>query len=236
MIRMAEDTKKKQPKKKSEENPSKKSNLAKPINPWKIAFLALIGVLVGCLLFIGIRATQVREPDFDSSKTEKRSGNPVLTIQSDKEQINELIAFYLNDFQKNSEVTYDFYLENEAMLAGNFKILGHPIQFNLYFDPYVMDDGNVQLKAKSLSIGTLGLPIRDILQFVKRDYKLPDWVEVVPEEKYILLRLDKFQMQNGLFIRADKINLIDDDIRVSIYLPETADSSSKTTETSSSKE
>lgn len=233
---MTEDTKKKQPQKKNKEKQSKKSKMAKTINPWKLAFLGLIGVLVGFLLFIGIRATQVREPDFDSSKIAKRSGNPVLTIQSNKQQINELIAFYLDDFQKNSDVTYDFYLENEAMLAGNFKILGHPIQFNLYFDPYVMDNGNVQLKAKSLSIGTLGLPIRDILGFVQRDYNLPDWVEVMPEDKYILLRLDKFQMQNGLFIRADKINLIDDDIRVSIYLPETANSSSKTTETSSSNE
>ncbi|MBL1224644.1 YpmS family protein [Enterococcus sp. BWR-S5] len=233
---MAEETEKQQPEKKRKRNKQlKNDSTGKKINPWKIAFLAIIGVLAGIVLFIGIRVTQVREPDFDSSKAVQRSGNPVLTIQSNKQQINELIDFYLEDFQKGSEVTYDFYLENEAMLTGSFKILGHPIQFNLYFDPYVMDDGNVQLKAKSLSIGTLGLPIRDILASVQRDYKLPEWVEVMPEEKYILLRLDKFQMQNGLFIRADKINLIDDDIRVSIYLPEEATSnSSETTETSSS--
>lgn len=233
---MAEETEKQQPAKKRNRL-KKNSTTDKTLNPWKIAFLVLIGVLVGAVLFIGIRATQVREPDFDSSKAIKRGGNPVLTIQSNKQQINELISFYLEDFQKDSEVSYDFYLENEAMLTGSFKILGHPIQFNLYFDPYVMDDGNVQLKAKSLSIGTLGLPIKDILSFVQRDYNLPDWVEVVPDEKYILLRLDKFQMQNGLFIRADKINLIDDDIRVSIYLPEaTTDSSTATSETSSSEE
>ncbi|MHC5217568.1 YpmS family protein [Enterococcus sp. LJL128] len=197
-----------------------KKNKQKQINPWKVAFLSIVGIIVGCLLFIGIRMTQVREPDYKSSKTVERSGSPILSIQSNKEQINQLIEFFLEDFQKDSDISYDFYLENEAMLTGTFKVLGYPIQFNLYFDPYVMDDGNVQLKAKSLSVGTLGLPIKDILQFVQRDYKLPEWVEVNPDEKTILLRLDKFQMQNGLFIRADKINLIDDDIQISVYLPE----------------
>ena len=111
------------------------------------------------------------------------------------------------------------------MLNGTFEVLGYPIEFNLYFDPFVMNDGNVQLKAKSLSIGTLGLPIKEILKFVQRDYKLPSWVEVNPDDSTILLRLDQFRMQNGLFIRAEKINLVDDDIRMNIYLPK--DTSSK---------
>ena len=51
-------------------------------------------------------------------------------------------------------------------------MLGHDIPFYLYFDPYVMANGNVQLKAKSLSIGTLGLPIKEVLKFAKRSYKL----------------------------------------------------------------
>ena len=203
------------PKKKSVPNGAPK----KELNPWKIACLTIIGVLVGTLLFIGIRVTQVREPNYNSSQDRSKAGTQVLSIQSNKQQINDLIEFFLNDFQKDTDITYDFYLENEAMLTGTFKVLGYPIQFNLYFDPYVVDNGNVQLKAKSLSIGTLGLPIKDILGFVQRDYQLPSWVEVKPSEKYILLKLDEFELQNGLFIRAEKINLIDDDIRVNLYLP-----------------
>lgn len=98
-------------------------------------------------------------------------------------------------------------------------MLGHDIPFYLYFDPYVMANGNVQLKAKSLSIGTLGLPIKEVLKFAKRSYKLPKWVEINPDDQTVLLRLDQFRMQNGLFVRAEKINLVDDDIRMNIYLP-----------------
>jgi uncharacterized protein YpmS len=191
-----------------------------PINPWKIAFLVLIGTIVASLAFVFIRITQVREPNYKPvPELVEKEGTPVVSIQSNKKQVNALIDFYLSDFQKDSDITYQFYLENEAMLNGTFEVLGHPIQFYLYFDPYVMDDGNVQLKAKSLSIGTLGLPMKEILKFVERDYKLPSWVEVNPDDSTILLRLDQFRMQNGLFIRAEKINLVDDDIRMNIYLP-----------------
>ncbi|WP_086445523.1 YpmS family protein [Candidatus Enterococcus lemimoniae] len=192
----------------------------KTINHWKVAFIVLIGLIIGSAAFVFIRVTQVREPNYTPvPELVEKDGTPVIAIQSKKKQINALIDFYLGDFQKGSDITYKFYLENEAMLNGTFEVLGHPIQFYLYFDPYVMDNGNVQLKAKSLSIGTLGLPMKEILKFVQRDYKLPNWVEVNPDDSTVLLRLDQFRMQNGLFIRAEKINLVDDDIRMNIYLP-----------------
>lgn len=200
----------------------------KTINRWKVAFLVLIGIIIGSLAFIFVRVTQVREPNYKPvPELVEKDGTPVIAIQSDKKQVNALIDFYLKDFQKDSDITYKFYLENEAMLNGTFEVLGHPIQFYLYFDPYVMDNGNVQLKAKSLSIGTLGLPIKEILKFVQRDYKLPNWVEVNPEDSTVLLRLDQFRMQNGLFIRAEKINLVDDDIRMNIYLPKDSTDTTK---------
>lgn len=206
----------------------------KKVNKWKVAFLILAGLILGTLLFFTIRITQDREPNLTKTETiAEKDGTPVLSVQSNKKQVNALIDFYLEDFQANSDVKYKFYLENEALLNGTFDVLGHPIQFYLYFEPYVMDNGNIQLKAKSLSLGTLGLPIKEILKFVQRDYKLPKWVEVDPDEKTILLRLDQFQMQNGLFLKAEKINLVDDDISMTIYLPKETTQDTKTSESSS---
>ncbi|MBP2100313.1 YpmS family protein [Enterococcus rivorum] len=211
-----------------EKSVRKKKKVPQKVNRWKVAFLIMIGILIGTCAFIGLRVTQVREPNYRPAPIADRQGKPVLTMQSNKQQVNDLIDFFLSDFQEGSDIKYKFYLENEALLNGTFNVLGHPIQFYLYFDPYVMNDGNVQLKAKSLSIGTLGLPIKEILKFVQRDYKLPNWVEVDPSESLILLRLDQFRMQNGLFVRAEKINLVDDDIRMNIYLPkENNETSSK---------
>ena len=105
------------------------------------------------------------------------------------------------------------------MLTGEFEILTFPVTFYLYFDPYVMENGNVQLRAKSLSIGTLNLPVSEVMKMVKRNFKFPEWIEVNSEEQNIMIRLDKFQMGNGLFMKANRINLLDDEIQFSLYLP-----------------
>lgn len=190
------------------------------MNYWKIAFLVLVGILLGTTVFFASRVFQQRESGIsESAELVKRDGNPVLTINSNKSQVNQLIDFYLTDFQKDQEVKYNFELRNEALLTGQFKVLNFPITFYLYFDPYVTEEGNVQLKAKSLSIGTLDLPTSEVLKMIKRSFKFPEWIEVNADEQIILIRLDQFRMQNGLFIKANKINLVDDEIQMSLYLP-----------------
>lgn len=205
---------------KQETNDVDKKSPIKKMNYWKIAFLVLVGILLGTTVFFASRVFQQRESGIsESAELVKRDGNPVLTINSNKSQVNQLIDFYLTDFQKDQEVKYNFELRNEALLTGQFKVLNFPITFYLYFDPYVTEEGNVQLKAKSLSIGTLDLPTSEVLKMIKRSFKFPEWIEVNADEQIILIRLDQFRMQNGLFIKANKINLVDDEIQMSLYLP-----------------
>lgn len=197
-----------------------KSFSFKKINGWMVAFFVLLGVVVGSGIVVANRVLEPREVlKSNSAKLVERDGSPVVTIESTKQQVNELIAFYLQDYSEKSGLDYTFTLENQALLNGQFKVLGMPVNFYLYFDPYVMENGNVQLKAKSLSIGTLGVPIKEVMKLVKRSYKLPSWIEIKPSEGTVLIRLDQFRMQNGLFIKAEKIDLVDDEIKASLYLP-----------------
>lgn len=204
------------------ENEVKSEKINRPKkNKWKIAFLVLLGLLIGIDAFIFFRISQTRESNnLTKENITELAGTQVISLESNKEKVNALIDFYLREFQKDSEIKYDFYLEEEAMLNGTFQVLGYPIEFYIYFDPYVTDNGNIQLKANSLSIGMLELPIADILSFIQKEYKLPNWVEVNPEKSFIVLRLDKFDINNGLFVRAEQINLVDDIIQFSVYLPD----------------
>lgn len=197
-----------------------KSFSFKKINGWMVAFFVLLGVVVGSGIVVANRVLEPREVlTSNSAKLVEHDGSPVVTIESTKQQVNELIAFYLQDYSEKSGLDYTFTLEKQALLNGQFKVLGMPVNFYLYFDPYVMENGNVQLKAKSLSIGTLGVPIKEVMKLVKRSYKLPSWIEIKPSEGTVLIRLDQFRMQNGLFIKAEKIDLVDDEIKASLYLP-----------------
>ncbi|MDT2596096.1 YpmS family protein [Enterococcus dongliensis] len=194
--------------------------ITKKINGWKIAFLVLIGILLGSVLFATVRIFTVRETNLPpSSETTVPKGSPVLTMNTNKKKLNTVMAYFLNDLQKDSTVKYEFYLENQAMLKGEFKILGAKVEFYLYFDPYVMDNGNVQLKARDLSIGTLNLPVSQVMATVKRSYTFPKWVAIDPKDQTIVLKLNKFKLNNGMFIKANHIDLVGDDIQFGLYLP-----------------
>lgn len=193
----------------------------KLINKWKVAFFVLIALLLGGALLLVTRISQEREDlSIIETSNQLEKGVSVLNVRSNKEQINQLVDFYLTDLQKKSDQKYQFILKNEALLTGEFDILSFPVTFYLYFDPYVMDDGNVQLKAKSLSVGALGLPMNQVLKMIKSNSKIPEWIDIQPKEEMIVLRLDHFKLKNGIFFRADKLNLVEDEIQLSVYLPE----------------
>ena len=199
----------------------KKNVTLTKLNPWKAAFLFLVAVLIGGFLLLFTRLTQERENVSQIiAENVVREGDPVITINSNKEQVNHFVDFYLADLQKDAEQQYQFVLKNEALLTGEFDLLGFPVSFYLYFDPFVMANGNIQLKAKSLSIGALGLPINQVLKMIQNNSKIPEWIDIQPKEEMIILRLDQFELKNGMFFRADKINLVDNEIQLNVYLPE----------------
>ncbi|HRM23564.1 MAG: YpmS family protein [Enterococcus aquimarinus] len=199
----------------------KKNVTLTKLNPWKAAFLFLVAVLIGGFLLLFTRLTQERENVSQIiAENVVREGDPVITINSNKEQVNRFVDFYLADLQKDAEQQYQFVLKNEALLTGEFDLLGFPVSFYLYFDPFVMANGNIQLKAKSLSIGALGLPINQVLKMIQNNSEIPEWIDIQPKEEMIILRLDQFELKNGMFFRADKINLVDNKIQLNVYLPE----------------
>ena len=199
----------------------KKNVTLTKLNQWKAAFLFLVAVLIGGFLLLFTRLTQERENVSQIiAENVVREGDPVITINSNKEQVNRFVDFYLADLQKDAEQQYQFVLKNEALLTGEFDLLGFPVSFYLYFDPFVMANGNIQLKAKSLSIGALGLPINQVLKMIQNNSKIPEWIDIQPKEEMIILRLDQFELKNGMFFRADKINLVDNEIQLNVYLPE----------------
>lgn len=199
----------------------KKNVTLTKLNPWKAAFLFLVAVLIGVFLLLFTRLTQERENVSQIiAENVVREGDPVITINSNKEQVNRFVDFYLADLQKDAEQQYQFVLKNEALLTGEFDLLGFPVSFYLYFDPFVMANGNIQLKAKSLSIGALGLPINQVLKMIQNNSEIPEWIDIQPKEEMIILRFDQFELKNGMFFRADKINLVDNEIQLNVYLPE----------------
>ena len=189
----------------------------KHINYWKWTTLGLLAIIIAFCFVIGVRLSQERE-SVPSMPSISVKGDDIFTVTTTKKELNTLIGHYLKEINKKTPVDYQFTIENQALLTGKFEVLNFPMTFYLYFDPYVTEDGNIQLKAKSLSIGSLGVPMKEVLKMVKRSYDLPKFVEIYPDEKYVLIKLNKLQLSDNLYLKAKKIDLVNDEFQLVSYL------------------
>ena len=53
---------------------------------------------------------------------------------------------------------------------------------------------------------------------VKRSYDLPNFVEIYPSDKYVLIQLNKLELGDHLYVKAKKIDLVNDEIQLVSYL------------------
>lgn len=186
---------------------------------WQIIVIVILGIFISIAVVLGSRITAEREPASITKNSGTGSNEATFQVQLTKNQTNELINYYLAEFQKDSKVKYSFVLENQAMLQGMFPFMGYDINFYLYFDPTINEAGDVQLKAKSISIGTLSLPISELMKYVEKKFKLPSWVEVRNKEELIILHLNDFELKGGMYLGAEKIDLLGDEIKFNVFLP-----------------
>ncbi|CAM2806979.1 YpmS family protein [Latilactobacillus sakei] len=187
------------------------------INYWKYSFIVLLALVIGTLGFI---AYNVSAPQTKQVQTEKMiKADSTFDIQMHKKQINSVVAFYLENYLENSKVKYNFTLDQQAILSGQFKFLGFPVEFNLFFKPYVLENGDIQLRAKQLAVGQLKVPMSFVFNYIQRQYKFPKWVVLNTHKNRITLRLNEFKLANGMQVKARHIDLKNDKIDLSVYVP-----------------
>lgn len=197
---------------------TKKRTVKKPLNWWKWLFIVLVAILLGSGAYLGVKLTTPPPADTSSEQLIKR--DPTFAINLKKSQVNAVISYYLNHYLKDSKIKYEFDLDDQVILKGKFKLLGYPVPFSIYFDPYVKENGDVQLKARRMAIGSLSVPIKTVMNYIGNSYKFPKWVVLDSKQKMILLKLNQFKMKNGMQIKATRIDLPNDKIDLNVYIPQ----------------
>lgn len=195
----------------------KQKNNGNKFNWWKWGFLF---ILAFNLAFIGVAASrliQVREPDAEKVTANKVKGVKIGTFSTNKEQLNDTIATYLTDYQ-SKKMSYKIYAaSSEILFEGSYELLGYEVPLYIYFKPYRLANGAVQLQITSFSVGTLSLPEAEVLQYIKSSYKLPSFVQIVPKKSVININLQKLDNSEGLYLKATSIDLVNDKISFDIF-------------------
>ncbi len=187
-------------------------------NKYKIAFISLLALVISTVVYILFLVMTPREDVKTYVESTIDMKNPSLALKLDKIQTNEIINYYLVELQEESNIKYTFVLDNFALLTGDIKVFDQTVRLYVYFKPVVLESGNLLLEIESFSMGSLELPRKEILRYISKEYKLPDWVYVDLNEENIIIDLNSFDYEKIKF-NASKIDLVSDELEFNIYLP-----------------
>ncbi|PZF90151.1 DUF2140 domain-containing protein [Listeria ivanovii] len=188
-------------------------------NYWKWTCIILISLIVICAgwiytaVFIVSPQTEPT-PELISNKTSVE-----FQTSTTKSDLNQLISTYIDDFSKDQDVGYKVFVANNVNFTAEAKIFDQPVELHLKFSPKVVDDGNVELTLKDMSVGALPLPVSYVMNYVSKNYQFPDWVTIIPKKEKIYLALDKLKLKGDTKVRVDTLDLKKDDISFTLLVP-----------------
>ena len=190
-------------------------------NPWKWAFAILLGLVLGFIVFVWF---QVTTPSSDQKQiatqtTQKQGQYANVNVVLNKEQLSAAVNYYLQQNQKKGAIKYRFVLDKSAILMGTTKILGKDISFTLYATPQLDDSGNLELKTKSVAIGSLNAPPSFVLGYIKNNYDLGKWAKINASKATITLDLNQLTKKQGIKIQGEKFDLKPDDLQFKVAFP-----------------
>lgn len=205
-----------------EDQPTTRSNEKKrSSNGWKWAFLILLGVVVGAIFWFIMQLQPYSQGEVNQTPLDT-SDEIVLEVRTGKEELSQLVNQYIENNMDGDDMSYTLVLEDQAELQGEIEVFGFPVPFTLLFDPYVLENGNLQLRATDLQLGSLSLPISFVMNQIGSRLPLPDWVVMDSETQMIVINLNEFELREGVQFSVERIDLPEDDIRIRIHLPQDA--------------
>lgn len=184
----------------------------------KLFFLLLVINIIVIAVLLAVVNTPVKDDQYSPLNIDLK-GHVPFRIQTDKADLNEVINHYLDKEGLTGPIDYQIFLNNEVELYGSLPVFSQEIQMKLTFEPIALDNGDILLQQKSISVGQLQLPVSYVLKFVKDKYKVPNWVTIQPNEERIYVSLQKMKLKSDIHVKVDEFDLKNDDIRFTLLVP-----------------
>lgn len=186
------------------------------INFWKWAFLSLVSlIIIGLFLFVrALQPVSIKESVPKNTVELKDELSLVSTITTEDAEVlmNQSIEAMLIDEQLAYEVSLDEQLE----IRSTAKLFTFEVPYTLFLDPYVTDDGNLQLRADAIELANFSLPVSAVLSLLAGELELPFYIGVDSAAKIILIDFNELSTQHGIGITMEKIDLENNEIQLKL--------------------
>lgn len=201
-----------------EQRRTKNQKKSSAINWWKWAFIGLILVLVlfSVQLMRSFQSVSINQPNH--TKVTQTDQEMVFTASTNREDTEQFINTFLSTaFEEESQHFY-VELKDQLLINGQLEIFQLDVPFTISFDPYVLENGNVQLRADSVELGTFSLPVSATMSLFANQLDIPDFIAIDSEEEMIVINLNELDATQSMRIQMMRIDLPEDEIQMNLYI------------------
>lgn len=188
------------------------------MNKWKIAFLGLVLLLVLAIVYVGSLLTGTSESYTLGDRPDPAEGGQ-LFVETSKQDFEKLANKYIQEAVRDQPIPLQLVVEDKIALTSELTVFSLTIPVQMYFDPVVLEDGNIQLVQNQVDIGQLSIPPEEILKLLRSSIDLPNWMTVSPADESVFIDLGGLPIDGDLDIRAQEIDLENDEIILSVTVP-----------------
>lgn len=201
-------------------NETSRSNTKKKkgINKWKWAFLILFSIILLLVLFF---IQLLRPSSIDETKNSidfVDEDEIEITSAITKEDAEFVMNSYLQTQTQEENISYQMKIEEELSLTSKIKINSLELPLTLVFEPFATEEGNLQLRAESMDLASLSLPVSLVLTILTNQINLPEYVEVDSKEKIILVDFNELRNYYPYGIELERIDLKSNDIQLKLFV------------------
>lgn len=172
-----------------------------------VAFIAIL-----------VMAPASKEDPYEGTRLNATQYAP-FKIASNKEDLNRVIKHYLEKEGLTSAIDYDIVLNDEVDLYGTIQVFSQNIHMKISFEPQALENGDLVLVQKGMSVGQLNLPAAYVMKFVRDQYELPEWVEIRPNEEKIYVALTDMELKSDVKVKVNHFDLTSDNIQFELLVP-----------------
>ncbi|MGS2778591.1 YpmS family protein [Robertmurraya sp. GLU-23] len=187
---------------------------------WKQLFLGIVG-LNGCfvLFFFIFLFWPLSDTDIPIKEFIEEEPGAEFTITSSKQNLNELVNEYVDHFMNDKDDKYTVKLDENVQLLGSIEAFQTDIPISITLEPSVQENGDLVLYASDMSLGLLALPEKKILEYVKKELKAPEWVEIDPKNQLIYIGVTQMEVKSNFKVKVQSFDLKNDHITFRIKVP-----------------
>ncbi len=189
------------------------------MNSWKKLFIALIMlniiVVVGVifLIFLPTKDEEIALNDINQDDYVQ------FHVQSNKADLNRFINHYIKEQGLNERIKYNVTLTDQVELYGTMKVFTQDVELKLTFEPESLDNGDLILRQKTISIGHLQLPVPVVLKFIRDSYDIPSWITIRPNDEEMYVNLHDLKLKSDTKVRVNTFDLKRDNIVFTLLVP-----------------